>query len=161
MWLCAIRRHTLPGLSDARTGMEWSPVRYIMIFVWGWMERVNLRLKAGASGRRTDEQGLPMAKEIRILLMKMITTFYRRALVVAAPSMIRSLNRTFASDRHYPAERGGRPAYIQLRPDQDPNVIAMRLANGDQCFAVWHEGRIVHTGWCRRNISMNLIFGAR
>ena len=83
-----------------------------------------------------------------MLLMKILTTFYRRAIVVARPidETIPELNPrlpiviTLVREEDF-------PAYIQLRPDQELNVIKMRLANGDQCFVGWHEGRIVHTGW--------------
>jgi GNAT superfamily N-acetyltransferase len=89
-----------------------------------------------------------MAKKIRILLMKMITTFYRRALVVARP-----LDPTIPEPNpRLPIVitllRGeDLPAYFQHRPDQHLDVIRRRFAQGDECFAAWHEGRIVHTGW--------------
>jgi len=80
--------------------------------------------------------------------MKMITTFYRRAIVVARPidHTIPEVNPRLPIVMTLLKE-GDLPGYIQLRPDQDLNMIRMRLANGDQCFAVWHDGRIVHTGW--------------
>jgi ribosomal protein S18 acetylase RimI-like enzyme len=89
-----------------------------------------------------------MAEKIRILLMKMITTFYRRAIVVVRPidHTIPEVNSRLPIVMTLLSEED-LPRYIQLRPDQDLNMIKMRLANGDQCFAVRHEGRIVHTGW--------------
>jgi len=89
-----------------------------------------------------------MGKEIRILLMKMITTFYRRALVVARP-----IDDTISEPNlRLPIvitrlRREDLPAYLQHRPDQHSDVIRMRIAQGNECFAAWHEGRIVHTGW--------------
>jgi RimJ/RimL family protein N-acetyltransferase len=37
--------------------------------------------------------------------------------------------------------------YVRFRPDQDPSAVRDRLDQGHRCFAVWHEGRIVHAGW--------------
>jgi len=89
-----------------------------------------------------------MARKIRVLLLKMMTTFYRRAIVVARPidHTIPEVNPRLPIVMTLLKE-GDLPGYIQLRPDQDLNMIRMRLANGNQCFAVWHDGRIVHTGW--------------
>jgi GNAT superfamily N-acetyltransferase len=80
--------------------------------------------------------------------MKILTTFYRRAIVVARPidEMIPEMKPRLPIVMTLLRETD-LPDYIQLRPDQDLSVIKMRLANGDQCFAAWHEGRIVHTGW--------------
>ena len=78
----------------------------------------------------------------------MTTTFYRRALVVARP-----IDETIPAPNLRlpivitPLRKEGLPAYLQLRRDQDSNEIRMRMAQGDECFAAWHEGRIVHTGW--------------
>jgi GNAT superfamily N-acetyltransferase len=85
---------------------------------------------------------------IQILFMRMLTTFYRRAIIVARPidDTIPEVNPRLPIVIT-PLREGEIPDYIQLRPDQDLNTIKKRLANGDQCFAVWHEGRIVHTGW--------------
>ena len=89
-----------------------------------------------------------MAKKIRILLMKLITTFYRRALVFARPidETIPELNPRLKIVIT-PLRKEELPAYFQLRSDQPSDVIQRRLAQGDRCFAAWHEGRIVHTGW--------------
>jgi RimJ/RimL family protein N-acetyltransferase len=38
-------------------------------------------------------------------------------------------------------------AYARLRPDAEAVATRRRLAHGHQCFAVWHEGQIVHAGW--------------
>lgn len=80
--------------------------------------------------------------------MKTFTTFYRRVIVV-----VRSIDDTLPDiDLRLPIviaplTEGDLPAYLHLRPDQHSNTIRKRLAKGDQCFAVWHEGQIVHTGW--------------
>lgn len=80
--------------------------------------------------------------------MKILTTFYRRVIVVARPidDTTPELNPRLSIAITQLTEEALQ-AYIQLRPDQDLNVIQMRLTKGDQCFAVWHEGRMVHTGW--------------
>jgi GNAT superfamily N-acetyltransferase len=78
----------------------------------------------------------------------MLTTFYRKAIVMARP-----IDDTIPEVKPClpivitPLRDQDLPAYIQLRPDEDRNVIKRRLANGDQCFAVWHQGRILHAGW--------------
>ncbi len=80
--------------------------------------------------------------------MKMVTTFYRRALVVA-----RLIDGTIPEPNLRlpivitPLRGEDLPAYLQHRPDQCSNEIRMRIAQEDECFAAWHEGRIVHTGW--------------
>ena len=38
-------------------------------------------------------------------------------------------------------------AYMAFRPDQSIAEIRRRLDEGQQCFAVWHDRRIIHTGW--------------
>ena len=80
--------------------------------------------------------------------MKMITTFYRRALVVARPidDTIPDPNPRLPIVIN-PLRGEDLPAYLQHRPDQHSSEIRMRIAQGDECFAAWHEGRIVHTGW--------------
>lgn len=37
--------------------------------------------------------------------------------------------------------------YVRLRPDAEATAARQRLAQGHQCFAIWHEGQIVHAGW--------------
>lgn len=37
--------------------------------------------------------------------------------------------------------------YARLRPDAEATIARRRLAQGHQCFVVWHEGEIVHVGW--------------
>ena len=38
-------------------------------------------------------------------------------------------------------------AYARFRPELDRAAIQLRWDGGHQCFAVWHEGAIVHAGW--------------
>ena len=38
-------------------------------------------------------------------------------------------------------------AYMAFRPDQSIAEIRRRLDERQQCFAVWHDGRIVHAAW--------------
>ena len=37
--------------------------------------------------------------------------------------------------------------YARFRPDQAPATVSRRLDQGYQCFAAWHENRLVHAGW--------------
>lgn len=38
-------------------------------------------------------------------------------------------------------------AYMKFRPDQSIAEVRRRLHEGQQCFAVWHDRRIIHAGW--------------
>ena len=38
-------------------------------------------------------------------------------------------------------------ACMVFRPDQSIAEIRRRLDEGQQCFAVWHDRRIIHAGW--------------
>jgi GNAT superfamily N-acetyltransferase len=38
-------------------------------------------------------------------------------------------------------------AYMLFRPDQGLAEVRRRLVEGQQCFAVWHDGRIIHATW--------------
>jgi GNAT superfamily N-acetyltransferase len=40
--------------------------------------------------------------------------------------------------------------YRRLQPDADPDEIGIRLERGDFCFAMNHEGEIIHVCWVRR-----------
>jgi hypothetical protein len=82
------------------------------------------------------------------LTRRIVTTFYRRMVVVtkdvdtnaiqvlpAIPSEIRVLDES---------EVG---AYHAFKPFQHRTEVETRLSRGHRCFAIWHEGRIVHAGW--------------
>ena len=93
---------------------------------------------------------------IRLFAMKVFTTFYRRMFL-----MIRPLDATIPSLRpRLPvvvkmlAEKD-LPAYNSFRPDQCTNLIQTRLARGEQCFAVWYAGRIVHAAFYQPYLSMD------
>jgi hypothetical protein len=89
-----------------------------------------------------------MANAIQMLLIKMVTTFYRRAVVVVRPidDTIPEINPRLPIVITLLKEED-LPAYFRLRPDQDRNMIKRRLANGDQGFAARREGLIVHSTW--------------
>ena len=38
-------------------------------------------------------------------------------------------------------------AYMAFRPDQSIAEVRRRLDEGQRCFAVWHDRRIIHAGW--------------
>lgn len=85
---------------------------------------------------------------IQTILMKMLTTFYRRVAVVVRPIDDTIPEPDLRLSAVITPLRGENlPDYLQHRPDQHPNEIRMRIARGDECFAAWHEGRIVHSGW--------------
>jgi len=89
-----------------------------------------------------------MLRAIQLLLVRMLTAFYRSAVIVVRPldEMIPELNSRLPIVITLLREED-LPAYFQLRPDQDRNMIKRRLAHGDQCFVAWCEGRIVHSTW--------------
>jgi RimJ/RimL family protein N-acetyltransferase len=37
--------------------------------------------------------------------------------------------------------------YVRFRPEVDAREVQGRLERGERCFAIWHEGAIVHAGW--------------
>jgi ribosomal protein S18 acetylase RimI-like enzyme len=85
---------------------------------------------------------------IRLLVMKILTTFYRRMFL-----MVRPLNTTIPyMHPRLPVTiqrltEKDLSAYSRFRPDQCMNVIRARLTRGDQFFAAWNEGHIVHAVW--------------
>lgn len=91
---------------------------------------------------------------IQIFIMKVVTTFYRRVIIVARslhdeiPDLQLCLPVTIAV-----LTEKDLPAYNQFRPDQLMSIIQARLERGDRCYAAWHEGRIVHAAWvCTKDI---------
>lgn len=83
-----------------------------------------------------------------ILTMKAITTFYRRMVLLD-----RDLSDPLPEVEPRPpmelrqATSADLPAYRAFHPDQPEAVAEARFARGDECFAVWDEGRIVHAAW--------------
>ena len=93
-------------------------------------------------------------RSIQILITKVLTTFYRRAIIVARslhneiPNLQPCLPVTIAV-----LTGKDLPAYHQFRPDQNMTLIQGRLERGDRCYVAWHEGRIVHAAWvCTKDI---------
>ena len=80
--------------------------------------------------------------------MKMATTFYRRVIVFSRPidESLPQIHSSFQI-KITPLQDKDLPDYHRLRPEQPPRMIRKRIADGDQCFLVWSEGRIVHSGW--------------
>ena len=83
------------------------------------------------------------------LKMKVVTTFYRRVIVLAFP-----LDAPFrsAAPPRLPVDlciltEAELDAYLAFRPDQSRAHIRARLERGDRCFVCRHEGRIVDAGW--------------
>jgi GNAT superfamily N-acetyltransferase len=89
-----------------------------------------------------------LLKAFRILTMKIVTTFYRRVIIIVrslddpVPDLEPRLSVMITS-----LTEKDLPAYNRFRPDQSLTKIQGRFANGDRCFAVWHEGQIVHAAW--------------
>jgi hypothetical protein len=78
--------------------------------------------------------------------MRAYTTVYRRVVVgyrlpgdpiptLRAASMVTAL------------DPDDIPAYLALRPDQSPRVVAQRLENGQRCLVTWEAGRLVDAAW--------------
>jgi ribosomal protein S18 acetylase RimI-like enzyme len=83
-----------------------------------------------------------------MILRKIISTFYRRVVVLSRP-MSDPLPQI---DPPFPIEIANLqekdlPDYQRFRPEQRPRFIQKRIANGDQCFLVRFQGRILHSGW--------------
>ena len=85
---------------------------------------------------------------MRILTTRIITTFYRRAIVFSrsmdnVPPQITSPLPTKITV----LQENDLPDYQRFRPEQPQRMIRKRIDDGDQCFLVWEGGRILHTGW--------------
>lgn len=84
---------------------------------------------------------------LQLLTMKVLTTFYRRMLL-----MIRPMDDTIPDLRlRLPVvfkelTEKDLPDYSRFRPKQCPDLIRAHLAHGDRYLAAWYEGRIVHAG---------------
>ena len=81
-------------------------------------------------------------------MAKIVTTFYRRVVVFS-----RSMD-AVPPQIHLPfparvaaLQEKDLPEYLRFRPEQHPRVVQKRIDDGDQCFLIWSEGRIVHSGW--------------
>jgi GNAT superfamily N-acetyltransferase len=80
--------------------------------------------------------------------MKVITTFYRRMLV-----MTRELDAPIPevmpgrAVEIRPLTEGNMDAYLKLRPGPPAHDIRARLARGSRCFLAWHQGNIAHVYW--------------
>ena len=88
----------------------------------------------------------------RALPMKLWTTFYRRVVLMARPldGTIPDAGPAESLDIRMLSEIDAF-AYRRFRPDQDPDVVPLRLRQGHQCFAVWQDARIVHAAWAAIN----------
>lgn len=83
------------------------------------------------------------------LLMRLMTTFYRRMVLVGRELIPPPAMPVVP----FPVEIGSVaiPANLDLlssfRPSLSTRSILERFERGDDCFAVWLDGRIVHTAW--------------
>lgn len=106
--------------------------------------------------RSETERPLPNRQEPSLLLstgqtlaMKVITTFYRR-LVLLERAMVPPPPMPVVPS---PVEIGSVDISTDLtdlttfRPSLSTKSILERLDRGEKCFAVWIDGRIVHTAW--------------
>ncbi len=81
--------------------------------------------------------------------MKVGTTFYRRVILVERDL----LPLPAVPDLPFPVEIGplsfpeDLAALASFRPAQSSVSILKRIEKDNLCFAVWHEGKIVHAGW--------------
>ncbi len=85
---------------------------------------------------------------LRLLAMKVTTTFYRRLIVgyVSLDRPIPRLHSQLPGVIRLLTEQD-LPRYQELRPRQPLSEIAERLASGQRCFATRVDGRIVDVGW--------------
>ena len=87
-----------------------------------------------------------------ILWKKVVTTFYRRMVVVTKDvdsSMPASSPLIDVSIS--PLTESQVNDYFVFRPAEKRDEIGKRIAAGHICFAAWHDGKIVHAGWSARN----------
>ena len=83
-----------------------------------------------------------------MLAQKVLTTFYRRMVVVSrqvGPDVaIRRADIDVAIKTLGPSDL---PAYLEFKPWVARIEIERRLAQGHLCMAAWYEDRIVHAAW--------------
>jgi hypothetical protein len=87
-------------------------------------------------------------RKILILSQKLITTFYRRVIVLAHPLDTMFLSSSLPSPVEIAElDESALPGYTRFRPEQDSSMIRRRMAAGDRCFILRSNGKIVHSGW--------------
>jgi len=93
--------------------------------------------------------GHAVPSAVRTVLMKVGTTFYRRMILVerdlvplpAVPDLSLPIE---IGPLRFPEDSA---ALASFRPEQSSVSTLSRVEKGNLCFAVWHEGKIVHAGW--------------
>ena len=91
---------------------------------------------------------MPDEGRAHLLAKKVITTFFRRMVVVTKDVDRAAVERSADIDAEIRVLNPGEVSdYITFKPFQDRSEVEQRLAAGHQCFAAWYEGRIVHAGW--------------
>jgi len=88
---------------------------------------------------------------LETLGMKLLTTFYRRVVVVerSLDTALPALDAGIEVEWRLLAERD-LPAYWAFRPRVPERIARERLAGGDRCAVAWRDGRIVHCMWATR-----------
>ena len=86
-----------------------------------------------------------------ILWKKVVTTFYRRMVVVTKDvDSSLPLQAPLIDASIFPLSAAQFDDYFVFRPGERRDEIGKRIAAGHICFAAWHHGRIVHAGWSAR-----------
>jgi hypothetical protein len=83
--------------------------------------------------------------KIALLTMKVFTTLCRRMILLVRPlgAPIPDHRPRLPVDIKILTDED-LPAYSRFQPKQAASLIQTRLTHGEQCFTVWHEGRIAH-----------------
>jgi hypothetical protein len=97
------------------------------------------------SGVEADKTVAQWQGGMPLLAMKALTTFYRRMILMVRPldATTPSFSPRLPVTFEMLTERD-LPAYERFRSGQGVTSIQGCLARGGRCFAVYHEGRIVH-----------------
>lgn len=97
---------------------------------------------------RSSQHAL-MRRYADVALMKVVTTFYRRMVLVSRDlsGPLPEVSSCSLPVKIKKATEEDLPAYRAFHPGRREGVIQARFARGDECFAVWDEGHIVHAAW--------------
>jgi GNAT superfamily N-acetyltransferase len=94
-----------------------------------------------------QQSGKWLRRGLRRLYVKVATTCYRRIEVLARDLEALPGGELLPGFELRFLEKHELPAYQALRPGRPLQEALSRLARGDYCVAMWHQGRIVHAGW--------------
>lgn len=89
---------------------------------------------------------------LAVFAQKVVTTFYRRMVVVTKqvePDV--AIHRADIDAVIETLDASHVPAYLEFKPWAIRADIEGRIARGHRCMAAWYQGKIVHAAWAAEN----------